>query len=245
MIEARYLSTLCLLLLVPAQGSAFPDMIESGPAGQSHVETYRYVAVPENKENDKEEIELTLSFEEDSSAYASTIVSAKSDERITVKMTKEGNLISGLRNLRRSPEGPTEEKIWRDGKTAYVEQTSGTDKKTIQMDIPEGRTLAVEGSLLVLLRFFPYDSATQWDLFMIDFSGRSVKASARQAGIERITVPAGDFSCYRMEIRIHILILNPTTVCWVSTEKPHFVVRYEGKRSLFGPKYITTLISKQ
>jgi len=95
---------------------AFPYTIESGPAGQSNVETYHYVAVAANKENDKEEIDLTLSFEEDSSAYASTIVSAKSDERITVKMTKEGNLISGLRSLRRSPEGPTEEKIWRDEK---------------------------------------------------------------------------------------------------------------------------------
>jgi hypothetical protein len=153
--------------------------------------------------------------------------------------------ISGARSLLRSPGGPTEEKIWRDGNTAYVEQTSGTDKETIRLDIPEGKTLAVEGSLLVLLRFFSYDSATRWDLFMIDFSGRSVTATARQAGIERITVPAGEFSCYRMEMLIHILILNPTTVCWVTTEEPHFVVRYEGKRSLFGPKYITTLIGKQ
>jgi hypothetical protein len=201
--------------------------------------------VAANKENDKEEIELTLSFEEDSSAYASTMVSAKSDERITVKMTKEGNLISGLRSLRRSLEGPAEEKIWRDGKTAYVQQTSGTDKKTIQMDIPEGRTLAVEGSLLVLLRFFPYDSATRWDLFMIDFSGKSVTATARQTGIERITVPAGEFSCYRMEMLIHVFILNPTIICWVTTEKPHFVVKYVAKRSLFSPKYITTLIGKQ
>ena len=134
------------------------------------------------------------SFEEDSSEYASTIVSAKSDERITIKMTKEGNLISGARNLRRSPAGPVEEKIWRDGKTAYIEQTSGMDNKTAQLDIPEGRTLALEGSLLVLLRFFPYDSATRWELFMIDFSGRSVTATAHQAGIERITVPAGEFS---------------------------------------------------
>ena len=80
---------------------------------------------------------------------------------------------------------------------------------------------------------------------MIDFSGRSVTATARQAGIERITVPAGEFSCYRMEILIHAFILSPTIVCWVTTEKPHFVVKNEGKRSLFGPKYITTLIGKQ
>ncbi|HME43898.1 MAG TPA: hypothetical protein VKF36_12480 [Syntrophorhabdales bacterium] len=245
MIEARYLSTLFLLLLVPAQGLAFPDTIESGPAGRSHVETYHYEAVAAGKENDKEEIELAFSFEENSAAYASTIVSAKSDERITINMTKEGNLISGARSLRKSPGGPTEEKIWRDGRTAYVQQTSGTDKKTIQLDIPEGRTLAIEGSLLVLLRFFPYDSTTRWDLFMIDFSGESITATARQAGIERITVPAGEFSCYRMEVLIHTFILSPKIVCWVTTEKPHFVVKSEGKRSLLSPKYITMLIGKQ
>jgi hypothetical protein len=242
--KARYLITLFLLLLVPAQGLALPDTIESGPAGQSHVETYHYEAVAAGKESDKEEIGLTFFFEEDSAAYASTIVSAKSDERITIKMTKEGNLISGARSLLRSPGGATEEKIWRDGKAAYVEQTSGTDKKTIRLDIPEGRTLAVEGSLLVLLRFFPYDSATRWDLFMIDFSGKFVTATARQAGIERITVPAGEFSCYRMEVLIHTFILSPTIICWVTTEKPHFVVKNEGKRGLFSPKYITTLIGK-
>ena len=126
-----------------------------------------------------------------------------------------------------------------------VEQTSGTDKKTIQLNIPEGRTLAIEGSLLVLLRFFPYDSTTRWDLFMIDFSGKSITATARQAGIERITVPAGEFSCYRMEVLIHTFILSPTIVCWVTTEKPHFVVKNEGKRGIFTPKYTTTLIGKQ
>jgi len=244
-LKARYPSTLFLLLLVSAQGLAFPDTIESGPAGQRHVETYHYGAVAAGKESDKEKIELTLSFEEDSAEYASTIVSAKSDERITLKMTKEGNLISGARSLRRSRGGPTDQKIWRDGKTAYVEQTSGTDKKTIQLGVPEGRTLAVEGSLLVLLRFFPYDSATRWDLFMIDFSGKSVKATARQAGIERITVPAGEFSCYRMEVLIHTFILSPTIVCWVAAEKPHYVVKNEGKRGIFTPKYITTLVGKQ
>ena len=243
--KARYLGILLLLSLVPAQGPAFPDSIEVGPPGPSHVETYHYEAVPIGKENDKEEIELALSFEEDSSEYVSTIVSEKSDERITIKMTKEGNLISGTRSLRRGPKGPVEEKIWRDGNAAYVEQTSGTNKKTVRLDIPEGGTLALEGSLLVLLRFFPYDSATQWELFMIDFSGRSVTATARQAGIEGITVPAGEFSCYRMEVLVHTFILKPTIVCWVTMEKPHFVVKNEGKRGIFTPKYITTLIGRQ
>ncbi len=169
----------------------------------------------------------------------------KSDERISIKMSNEGQLISGERSLRRSPGDPTVEKIWRDGKTAYVEQTSGSDRKIKHLDIPEGKTLALEGSLIILLRFFPYDSTTRWDLFMIDFSGRSVTATARQAGIERITVPAGEFSCYRMEVLVHTFILSPTIVCWVTTEKPHFVVKSEGKRGIFTAKYITTLIDRQ
>ncbi|MGD0661906.1 MAG: hypothetical protein ABSD38_27925 [Syntrophorhabdales bacterium] len=243
--KVRYVATLFLLLLVPSRGLAFPDAIEKGPTGHSHVETYRYGAVAAGKETDKEEIELTLAFEEDSSAYVSTIVSVKSDERITIEMTEEGNLISGTRSLRRGPGGPSEERIWRDGKTAYVEQTSGSDREIKHLDIPEGKTLALEGSLMTLLRFFPYDSTTRWELFMIDFSGRSVTATARQAGIERITVPAGEFSCYRMEVLVHTFILSPTIVCWVTTEKPHFVVRSEGKRGIFTPKYITTLIGRQ
>jgi hypothetical protein len=243
--KARHLGAIILFLLAPVQGSAFPDTIESGPTGQSYVETYHYEAVAVSKEKDKEEMELTFSFEEDSAEYTSKIVSAKSDEHITIKMTKEGHLISGERSLRRSPGGVTEEKIWREGKEAFVEQTSGPDEKTIQLNIPEGRTLAVEGSLLVLLRFFPYDSDTRWNLFMIDFSGKSVNATVRQTGIERVIVPAGEFSCYRMEVLVHIFILNPRIVCWVTTEKPHFAVKSEGKRGVFTPKYITMLVGKQ
>jgi hypothetical protein len=244
--KAPHHHTLLLLtfLLVPAQGLALPDTIESSPAGQSNIETYRYSAVAAGRENDREDIELVFSFEEGSAEYVSTIVSPKSDERITIKMSKEGNLISGTRSLRKGPGGPVEERIWRDGRIAYIEQASGTDRKTVRLDIPEGKTLALEGSLLVLLRFFPYGSATQWELFMIDFSGRSVAATARQAAVERITVPSGEFSCYRMEILVHTFVLKPTIVCWVTTDKPHFVVKNEGKRGIFTPKYITTLIGK-
>ena len=79
------------------------------------------------------------------------------------------------------------------------------------------------------------DEDYRWDLFMIDFSGKSVTATARQAGIERITVPAGEFSCYRLEVLVHTFILSPTIVCWVTVEEPHFVVKNVGKRSLFRP----------
>jgi hypothetical protein len=101
--KASYPRTLFLLLLVAAQGLAFPGATESGPVGQSHVETYHYQAVPMGKENEKEDVELIFSFEEDSSEYASTIISKKSDELITIKMTREGNFNF---SDQKSPQGP-------------------------------------------------------------------------------------------------------------------------------------------
>jgi hypothetical protein len=243
--NTRYLSALFLLiLLVAAPHPVFPDSLGSGPADQSHVEKYHYQAVPIGKENEKEDIELTLSFEADAIGFVSRTVSERGEERIQVKMTGKGDLITGSRSLI-SVGRLTEAKIWRDRNKAYIERTSGKNKKTSILDIPDGATLAVEESLLVLLRFFPYGSATRWDLFMIDFSGKSVGATVRQIGIERIVVPAGEFSCYRMEVVIDIFILKPTIACWVTTEKPHFVVKTVGKRGVLTPKYVTTLVAKQ
>ncbi len=243
--KARYLGALCLLLFVLARGLAFPDTTEGGPAGRSHVETYRYQAVPIGKESDTEKIELTLSFEDDGIGFASTSISKKAEERIRVKMTREGDLISGTRSLTDSAGRRMEEKIWRDAHKAYIGQTSGQDKKTMVRDIPEGATLAVEGSLLVLLRLFPYESASRWDLFMIDFTGKAVAATARQTGVERIEVPAGEFPCYRMEVLFHVFILSPKAICWVTREKPHVVVKSAGKRGVFTPTYVTTLVDKE
>jgi hypothetical protein len=236
---------LLLLILLP-ENSALQKNPENGPRTDGHVEKYHYEAVPIGKENEKEEIDLALSFEDDGIGFASTSVSEKAEERIQVKMTREGDLITGERRLTDSSGRLTKEKIWRDANNkVYVEQASGKDKKTKTLDIPEGTTFAVEGSLLVLLRFFPYGSAAQWDLFMIDFSGKSVTATARQTGIERVEVPAGEFACYRMEVLFHVRVVSPKVVCWVTTEKPHVVIKSVGKRGVFTPKYITSLTGKR
>jgi hypothetical protein len=231
--------TLFLLLMMLSQDSAFsqkPDL---------YIEKYHYEAVPTGREDETEQIDLSLSFEADSIIFASTAVSEKGEKRIQVKMTGEGDLISGVRSFTDRSGRVTEEKIWRDDNKAYIEQTVGRDRKTIALDIPEGATLAVEGSLLVLLRFFPYKTAARWNLFMIDFSGKSVAATARQTGIERIEVPAGEFACYRVEVLFRVRIVSPKVVCWVTTEKPHVVVKSVGKRGLFTAKYVTSLIGRQ
>lgn len=233
--------TLFLLILLLAQGAAFLEEPENSQAGDDHVEKYQYEAVPIGKEADREEIGMTLSFEDDGIEFTSTSVSEKAKERIQVKMTRDGDLITGTRSLTDSSGSIMEEKIWRENNKVYIGQDSGKDKKTKTLDIPQGATLAVEGSLLVLLRFFPYGSAGQWNLFMVDFSAKSAAATARQTGVERVEVPAGEFLCYRMEVLFHVLLLNPKVVCWATTEKPHVVIKSVGKRGVFTPTYITSL----
>ena len=232
---------LFLLLFILPQKAAFSEKPENSQAGDNRVEKYQYEAVPIGKEADREKIEMTLSFEDDGIVFTSRSVSEKAEERTQVKMTRDGDLITGTRSLTDSSGSITKEKIWRDNNKAYIEQDSGKDKKTKALDIPEGATLAVEGSLLVLLRFFPYGSASQWNLFMTDFSGKSAAATARQTGIERVGVPAGQFPCYRMEVLFHVLLLSPKVVCWTTTEKPHVVIKSVGKRGVFTPTYVTSL----
>jgi hypothetical protein len=231
---------LFLLLLMAPQGSAFSEKI-----GDSHVEKYQYEAVPIGKESDREEIEMALSFVNDAIGFASTSISEKAEERIQLKMTRDGDLIAGTRSLADGSGRLTEQKIWRDKNKVYVEQDSGKSKKIKTLDIPEGSTLAVEGSLLVLLRFFPYGSAAQWDLFVVNFTGKAVAATARETGVERIAAPAGEFTCYRMEVLCHLFILSPKVICWVTTEKPHVVVKSVGKRGVFTPTYVTSLTGEQ
>ncbi len=243
---------LCLALLflfvMAPQALALGQQDEQAQQGDGRVEKYQYEAIPEGKENETEEIGATLSFEENGIELASVSLSEKGQERILLKMTGSGDLISGTRSFTSSSGSVAEQKIWREGSKAYVERISAKERKTVELDIPKGAILAVEGSMLVLLRFFPCDDDSHWNLFLIDFTGKSAAATASSAGTERVVVPAGEFSCYRIEVLFHvplISIINPKVVCWLTEEKPHVVVRSVGKRGFFTPKYVTSLISER
>ena len=230
-----------LLLVLLSQGPVFAENGREGPGDYNHVETYHYQAVPVGKESDTEQIRMVLSFEDDRIDFASTSVSEKTKEEVVLKMTGKGDLVSGTRSLTSSSGKVAKAKIWRDGNRVY---TYGR-KKTTAADIPKTAILAIKGSLLVLLRSFPYGTTDQWNLFMIEFSGKSIPASVRQTGTERISVPAGEFLCYRVEVRFHVFILNPVVVCWVAADNPHIVVKSIGKRGIFSPTYVTSLLGKE
>ncbi len=235
------MKTRCLLLFLLF---VLPGPLYSAGREDNHFEQHHYEAVPVGKENDKEEIEVRVSFAPDGVSLASRSVSEKAEERIQIRMTGQGDLISGTRKF--ITQGSViDEKLWRDGNKVHIEQTSRKGRKTKVLDIPDGSILAVEASMFVLLRFFPYGSTAHWDLFMVDFSGHSGTATATQTALESISVHGENFPCYRLEVLFHVPIVEPRAICWVTVEEPHLVVRTIGKRGVFTPTYITSLIGRK
>jgi hypothetical protein len=117
----------------------------------------------------------------------------------------------------------------------------GNGRKIRKLKIPENIPLAVDASLLYLLRSFPFDTEAQWRVFMVDFSGHSIRITARHTGTEMVIVPAGDFDCYRIEVTVNLPIFQPKILIWLTKSEPHFLVKHSGKRGPFTPKYETTL----
>ena len=87
-----------LVLMLP-QGALFSETPENSQTGEDHVEKYQYEAVPVGEEAEREEIEMGLSFENDGIGFTSTSVSEKAVKRIQVKMTRDGDLITGTEAL--------------------------------------------------------------------------------------------------------------------------------------------------
>ena len=110
---------------------------------------------------------------------------------------------------------------------------------------PPDKELAVDGSLLALLRFFSFNAGRARNFFMLDFSGYSITVTVHQEAIEKISVPAGEFECYRLVAVVNIPVLKPKITYWLGTQKPHFLVKHEGKRGPFTPSYSTVLVSSE
>ncbi len=206
---------------------------------------YRYEATPVGGQPDQKEF-IAIEFEERGRQveYISRGISPEGTEEITIYTDPEGNFISGTRSMV-DPLGKRvrQERVWRADHKAYLETSAGKGGKERKYDLAQGSVLAVDGSLLVLLRSFPFNEGKEWDIFMIDFSGYSITVTVKMGGMETIIVPAGEFECYRMEVAVHIPILRPKIIYWLSKMKPHFLVKHQGKRGPFTATYLTSLVS--
>jgi len=209
-------------------------------------ERYRYEAVPEGSQDAsrKKSIEMNIDSADSQTIFTMKSTSAKEVEYIRLELDAENNFVSGIRNVTHPSGKPkSESSILRKQQTVYVKRVSGKRKKTREYDLPKKKFLVVDGSLLLLLRSFPFDQNKEWKLFMIDFSQKSVSGVVRQAGAETIRVKAGEFECFRMELIVHAFIFRPKITYWISKQVPHFLVKHRGKIGPFTRTYVTQLVS--
>jgi hypothetical protein len=247
LLKRLLLSSFSFTLLFFALNLAFADDVRENTILSETRETYHYQAVPagENTDRRKESIEIELSGSGDGLEYVSKVISAKSIETIKLRMDKEGRFVSGLRGVsNRQNQKLSAEQIWEDENKVYIQRDSDGTRKPRQIKLPTDKPTAVDGSLLILLRSFPFNTGTKWNIFMIDFSGYSVTITVHQAKVENIVVQPGEFECYRMEVVVGLPVIRPTLTYWLTTDKPHFLVKNLGKRGPFTSTYMTTLVSK-
>jgi hypothetical protein len=237
------------LALIMALFSFIPERVSAemkgNVKGDQEMVTYHYEAIPSDGNGKKEElVEIAVRDGEINREYLSKVITPETEERIQITVDGEGRFVSGKRTLAdRSHSQLSSERIWLEGGKIYIEAKKEQGKQVRHHELPRDRVVAVDGSLLMLFRSFPFETGKEWQVYMVDFSGASVNATVRQAGRERVVVPAGDMECYRMEVVVNIPLLHPKITYWITAAKPHFLVKNEGKRGPFTPSYVTSLLS--
>ncbi len=217
-----------------------------GEKSSQGKERYRYEAVPVKSQDASKtkSIEINIDYTGSQTIFIMKSISSKEVEYITIELNAEGNFASGARSVTDiSGKSKFEGSMWRKQETVYARRGSGREQKTREFELPKNKDLAVDGSLLLLLRSFPFDRGIEWKLFFIDFSQQSVSGSVSQAGVENIRVKAGEFECYRMEVIIHAFIFRPKITYWITKMEPHFLVKHRGKIGPFTKTYLTQLVS--
>jgi len=237
---------LCFLLYILSECMLSGQSTGYVEKSSKERERYRYEAVPVKSRDasQSKSIEMNIDCTDSQTIFTMKSISDKEMEYITIELDAVGNFASGARNVTHSSgKSKFEGSIWKKQKTVYTKRLSGREQKTREFDLPKNKTLAVDGSLLLLLRSFPFDQNREWKLFFIDFSQQSVSGTVRQAGVETIHVKAGEFECYRMEVIIHAFVFRPKITYWITKMEPHFLVKHRGKIGPFTKTYSTQLVS--
>lgn len=236
-----------LLFLVSCSPLGREARIEEwNPTRPEMIEKYVYELLPASGKGDGRKESLEMDWMHTSELLQCISVTTRRDEveRVKIIMSPDGSFLSGTKEIiSASGESKQRSTIRRNNDKLYVERHTPRGKKTKEYKVPKDKLLAVEASLLALFRSFPLQEDKEQDIFMVAFSQHSIPLTARQAGIENVSVPAGDFECYRMEVIVRLPIYQPKITYWITKEKPHFLVKHQGKQGPFTPSYITSLIS--
>jgi hypothetical protein len=231
------------LLLIPLQ-AARPGEKSNGDADRGAVlERLTYEAVPNGGEADKEIIEAQHKVVDGGGEYFSRVTSPRSVEEFKLEMAPRGEFVSAVKTIfSRQGQMQRQQEIRREDQELYLEEGQ---KRTSRHKIPQGAIPVINGSILIQLRIFPFNEKKEWKIFFMDFSGRAFNGSVRQIGRETIQVPAGVFDCYRLEAVVDFFVIHPKNTFWVAAAEPHILIKYDGKRGLFSPTYVTYLVSRE
>lgn len=234
------LVTLVLISLRPAHTENIQTLVPAKP-----VEKYTYEATSgDNSPQEKESIDIEIHKNPDAITFHSKTSSPDKEEEIGIEMTARGEFITAERNTSfLSDNSVQEERIERKGDEIFLLMKTGDKTKKKKYRLQNDKIFAVDASLLLLMRTFPFSEKMSLDIFMIDFSQKAISVTLRNTGEETVTVPAGQFECYRMEVTINLFLLKSTIAYWITKEAPHFLVKHEGKRGPFTPYYKTNLVS--
>jgi hypothetical protein len=96
----------------------------------------------------------------------------------------------------------------------------------------------------ILMRSFIASGLKKYSFHLLTNEPAKYKMDLKLLCIENITVPAGTFECYKIQMSPDLGLLKiatvfiPPTYFWYTTNSPHFFIRYEGLESGLGTPYV-------
>jgi hypothetical protein len=242
----------CTLLFISL--NIIPLFIFSAPAPQANsetdpikktlIESYRYDMRPVGKRGAKKKRTVDVKYVHTSvgTHLSMNTRSKKKIETIHIFTDPFGQFVSGSKTIKKtSGKQKFHGVLWREGNKVYGKKITWHGWRKKEYTPHKGKSLAVDASLLLLLRHFQLDKQKKWHIYMVDFSHKSITITVQQKGIETVTVPAGTFACYRVDVAVNLIIFHPKITYWLSREKPHFLVKHKGMIGPFSKTYITRL----
>ena len=242
-LESRHWRTLIMLGLVVTAGSCFAN----APTNHwLHVERYSYSTFDEKNPDrvlERVTMEFRIGTNEHQTAYTSH--HQEGTERTLIRLTPEGKLVSGQRwNSDTNGVPINSTRVWSEDGEIISEMTREGREPKRRSSPDDNLEVAVEPSLMNVLRAFPFGTGGERRIMMATFSQFVIPMTIRQLDDECASVPAGLIDCFKLEAAVSFLGLKFGTTYWISKEPPHVLVRYRGKRGLFlSPTYITELVS--
>ncbi len=215
-------------------------VVPAASGAQGTAESYLYESIPSDG-GKVESVNLSFSRDDRQWHYSSRSTKEGKVEEVRIEADAEGHFISGIsRTKDLSGTDLSTIRSWRSGNRIYLENLSKGTTKVVT--VPEGTEPALDGSVLLLLRPFLGSQDPSRDFFLLSFSGKSIKVNIRNTGLESVSVPAGTFECYRVEINAPVLFLNTRINVWLAKDAPHYLIKQQGKKGPFTASYTTALV---